>query len=338
MTLAKLLEVRNLVTQFVFEEGIVNAVNGVSFSVDSGKTLGIVGESGCGKSVTVQSVLQILGPRGRIVEGDIIFYPREGERVFLSRLDPTGKEIRSIRGKEIAMIFQEPMTSLCPVYTIGNQIMEGILLHQDVSRQEARALAIDMLRKVGIPNPQIRIDAYPHQLSGGMRQRAMIAMALACRPKLLIADEPTTALDVTIQAQILDLMRELQDEMGMAILLITHNLGVVAEVADDVAVIYLGRTLESAPVEELFENPVHPYTRALLQSIPKVGRKVRRKLASIEGSVPDAYNIPPGCSFHPRCPYFIKGSCDTTVPSPVEVSPGHWVSCILAAREVRAGA
>ncbi len=334
----KLLEVKDLTTQFVTEEGLVKAVNGVSFDVESGKTLGVVGESGCGKSVTAQSILQILGTRGQIVQGEILFHRSPGETIDLAELNPTGPEIRSIRGKEISMIFQEPMTSLCSVYTIGNQIMEGILLHQDTSKVEARKLAIDMLKRVGIPNAEGRIDAYPHQLSGGMRQRAMIAMALACRPKLLIADEPTTALDVTIQAQILDLMQELQNDFGMSIMLITHDLGVIAEVSDHVVVVYLGRAVESAPVEEIFANPTHPYTRALLQSIPKVGRKIKKKLYSIAGTVPDAYNIPPGCPFHPRCPQFIQGVCDTQVPEPTEIGSGHTVRCHLVGSEVNASA
>lgn len=332
--MARLLEVRNLETQFTTAEAIVRAVNDVSFDVQSGKVLGIVGESGCGKSVTAQSVLQILGHSGSIVNGEIIFYPEGGGSIDLAKLDPKGPEIRAIRGKEISMIFQEPMASLCPVYTIGDQIMEGILEHQSVDKDDARKLALEMLGKVGIPNPERSIDSYPHQLSGGMRQRAMIAMALACRPRLLIADEPTTALDVTIQAQILDLMQDLQEELGMGIMLITHDLGVIAETADNVVVMYLGRTVESAPVEELFENPRHPYTKALLRSIPRPGMKRKAKLASIEGTVPDAYNIPPGCPFHPRCPEFHPGKCDRAIPASVQVSADHWVSCILVTEEV----
>ena len=326
-----LLEVNGLKTYFFYDEGTVRALDGVSFELGKNKTLGVVGESGCGKSVTAQSILRILGPRGKIVEGNIILHrsEEEGGDLDLTTLDPTGPEIRRIRGKEIAMIFQEPMTSLSPVYTIGNQIIEAILLHQDVDQKQARKQAIEMLARVGIPRPEQRIDEYPYQLSGGMRQRAMIAMALSCHPKLLIADEPTTALDVTIQAQILDLMRDLQREFGMSIMMITHNLGVIAEMAEDVVVMYLGRIVESTSVDDLFHNPMHPYTKALLKSIPKVGRKSRERLESIKGVVPDAYNIPSGCSFHPRCPQFKRGVCDREIPKLVEVAPGHRVSCLL---------
>ena len=327
--MSKLLEIRNLKTYFFTDEGIVKAVDGVSFHVERGKTLGVVGESGCGKSVTARSILRIEGARGRIVDGEILFHRAPGDTVDLAKLHPTGPEIRSIRGKEIAMIFQEPMTALSPVHTIGNQVMEAILLHQDVTKEEARELALDILKRVGIPNPERRIDEYPHQLSGGMRQRAMIAMALSCHPKLLIADEPTTALDVTIQAQILELMKELQEELGTAIVMITHNLGDISEMADDVVVMYLGRIVESVSVEGLFYNPAHPYTKALLRSIPRVGKKVEKRLESIKDVVPDAYNIPSGCTFHPRCPEFQEGFCDVYVPELVELAPGHQVSCLL---------
>ncbi|NMB11435.1 MAG: ABC transporter ATP-binding protein [Firmicutes bacterium] len=328
----KLLEVENLKTYFFLDEGTVKAIDGVSLSIGRKETLGVVGESGCGKSVTALSILRVLAAKGKIVEGTIKLYGDEYSPqgyIDLAQLDPNGPDIRKIRGKEIAMIFQEPMTSFSPVYTVGNQIMEAILLHQDVNHTQARDLAIDMLRKVGIPSPEERIDEYPYQLSGGMRQRAMIAMALCCNPKLLIADEPTTALDVTIQAQILDLMRQLQDELGMSIMLITHNLGVVAEMSQHVAVMYLGRIVESAPVDELFHNPLHPYTKALLKSIPKVGKKTKKRLESIKGTVPDAYNIPPGCSFHRRCPQYRKELCNTVVPNLVEIAPRHEVACLL---------
>jgi peptide/nickel transport system ATP-binding protein len=336
----KLIEIRNLKTYFFLDHGTVCAVDGVSCDIPRGKTLGMVGESGCGKSVTARSILRIVGSRGRIVEGTILLHEEEGggEPVDLAQLDPTGPRIRAIRGKTIAMIFQEPMTSLSPVYTIGNQVMEAILLHQDVSKRQARELTIEMLWKVGISKPRQRVDEYPHQLSGGMRQRAMIAMALSCRPKLLIADEPTTALDVTIQAQILDLMRNLQTEFGMGILMITHNLGVIAEMAEDVAVMYLGRLVEEAPVDAIFYDPLHPYTQALLRSIPKVGRRSREPLESIKGIVPDPLNIPPGCPFHPRCSRFIRGTCERSVPPLVEMSPGHRVACHLYAREGTANA
>ena len=335
MAVEKLIEIRDLKTYFFLDHGTVSAVDGVSCDIYKGKTLGMVGESGCGKSVTARSILRIVGARGRIVEGRILLHDGESgdEVVDLTSLDPTGKQIRAIRGKTIAMIFQEPMTSLSPVYTIGNQIMEAILLHQHVGKKEARNLAIEMLWKVGISKPQQRVDEYPHQLSGGMRQRAMIAMALSCRPKLLIADEPTTALDVTIQAQILDLMRKLQDEFGMAILMITHNLGVIAEMAEQVAVMYLGRLVEEASVDDIFHDPLHPYTRALLRSIPRGGKKTGIRLESIRGVVPDPLNIPPGCPFHPRCRSFIKGTCEKSIPPLWEVRPGHRVACHLFLKE-----
>ena len=323
-----LLEVKNLKTYFFYDEGTVKAIDGINFRILKGKTLGVVGESGCGKSVTAQSILRILGPRGEIVEGEILLH-RDGETIDLTKLDPQGEEIRKIRGKDITMIFQEPMTSLAPVYTIGDQIVEAILLHQDVTPEQARQIAIEMLRKVGIPKPEERIDAYPFELSGGMRQRAMIAMALSCNPSLLIADEPTTALDVTIQAQILDLMRSLQQEIGMAIMMITHNMGVIAEMADDVVVMYLGKIVESAYVNDIFYDPKHPYTIALLKSIPKVGKKVRARLESIKGMVPDPYNLPSGCRFHTRCPSYIRGVCEKGEPPEVEVAPGHKASCFL---------
>lgn len=323
-----LLEVNNLKTYFFYDEGTVKAIDGIDFAIPKGKTLGVVGESGCGKSVTAQSILRILGPKGEIVEGEVLFYSN-GRTIDLTKLDPQGDEIRKIRGKEIAMIFQEPMTSLCPVYTVGDQIMEAILLHQDVTKEEAREIAIEMLRKVGIPKPEERIDAYPFELSGGMRQRAMIAMALSCNPSLLIADEPTTALDVTIQAQILDLMRNLQEEIGMAIMMITHNMGVIAEMADDVVVMYLGKIVESGSVYEIFYNPQHPYTVALLKSIPKVGKKAKERLESIKGMVPDPYNLPSGCRFHNRCPSYMRGVCEKEEPPAIEISPGHKVSCFL---------
>lgn len=325
----KLLEVKNLKTYFYLDEGIVKAVDGVSFDIKREKTLGVVGESGCGKSVTALSILRITGARSRIVEGEIIFY-RDGDSVIdLAKLQPESEEMRSIRGKEISMIFQEPMTSFSPVHTIGDQIMEAIILHQKVNKKEARERAIEMLRRVKIPRAETVIDAYPHQLSGGMRQRAMIAMALSCNPKLLIADEPTTALDVTIQAQILDLIQELQKSFGMAVMIITHNLGVIAEMAKDVVVMYLGKIVESASVEEIFYNPLHPYTRALLESIPKIGKKEKKRLKAIKGIVPDPYNLPTGCSFHPRCPEYMKGVCNKEVPELKEIKPGHKVSCLL---------
>ncbi|MCL4859955.1 MAG: ABC transporter ATP-binding protein [Caldilineaceae bacterium] len=328
-----LLEVKNLQTHFAMREGVVRAVDGVSLTVRNGQTVGVVGESGCGKSITARSILRIEPRPGKIVGGEILWRRahQNGQPtvVDLAQLDKAGAEIRKIRGAEIAMIFQEPMASLSPVHTIGFQIMEGILLHQHVTRAEARAIAIDTLQLCGMPQPAQTIDRYPHQLSGGMRQRAMIAIALACRPNLLIADEPTTALDVTTQAQILSLMRRLQAELGMAILFITHDLGVIAKMTEYVVVMYLGKIVEAAPVKELFGAPKHPYTEALLRSIPQLGRTGGERLAVIPGNVPDPFSAPPGCPFHPRCHRFIPGVCDTGEPPEVTVAPGHTVRCVL---------
>jgi len=332
-----LLEVRNLKTYFFLDEGTVRAVDGADFTIRRGQTLGVVGESGCGKSVTARSILRIVPPPGRIVEGEILFHRTVSgngggqvtQVVDLTALNPMGQEVRNIRGAEISMVFQEPMTSLSPVHTIGNQIVEAIMLHQQVSKVEAREKAIEMLERVGMPQPSRTIDRYPHQLSGGMRQRAMIAMALSCHPSLLIADEPTTALDVTTEAQILQLMRSLQRELGMAIMYITHNLGVIAQMTEDVIVMYLGKVVEVANVDALFYDPKHPYTRALLRSIPRVGRKSRQRLESIRGTVPDPYSIPQGCPFHPRCNEVIRGVCNRQDPPLVETGPGHQVRCHL---------
>ncbi len=333
-----LLSVRNLKTYFPQDEGTVKAVDGASFDVHSGRTLGIVGESGCGKSITARSILRIVDRPGRIVAGQILFQRQNvadaadvDAMVDLTQLTSYGEEMRAIRGAEIALIFQEPMSSFSPVHTVGNQIIEAILLHQQVDKREARARAIDMLRRVGIPLPEQRLEAYAYQLSGGLRQRAMIAMALSCNPRLLIADEPTTALDVTTQAQILDLMRHLQQEYGMAIMLITHDLGVVAEMADDVVVMYLGRIVEQASVDEIFYAPKHPYTQALLRSIPHIRSKARERLASITGFVPHPYNRPPGCPFHPRCASFMPGVCDRREPALQQIDDKHAVSCFLYA-------
>ena len=330
-----LLTVRDLHTQFPQEEGTVKAVDGVSFDLYPGRTLGIVGESGCGKSMTARSILRIIDRPGRIVAGEILFRRRqapgapEGGMVDLTQLDANSNEMRDIRGAEIALVFQEPMSSFSPVHTIGNQVVEAILLHQKVSRREARERAIEVFRHVGIPLPEQRLDAYSHQLSGGLRQRAMIAMALVCNPSLLIADEPTTALDVTTQAQILDLLRHLQQEYGMAIMLITHDLGVIAEIADDVVVMYLGRVVEHAPVDELFHAPRHPYTQALLRSIPHLRSRPREPLASVAGVVPHPYNRPAGCPFHPRCESFVPDVCDRQAPSLTPIGEQHHVSCVL---------
>ncbi len=333
-----LLSVRNLKTYFPQDEGTVKAVDGASFDGHSGRTLGIVGESGCGKSITARSILRIVDRPGRIVAGQILFQRQTvadaadvDAMVDLTQLTSYGEEMRAIRGAEIALIFQEPMSSFSPVHTVGNQIIEAILLHQQVDKREARARALDMLRRVGIPLPEQRLEAYAYQLSGGLRQRAMIAMALSCNPRLLIADEPTTALDVTTQAQILDLMRHLQQEYGMAIMLITHDLGVVAEMADDVVVMYLGRIVEQASVDEIFYAPKHPYTQALLRSIPHIRAKSRERLASITGFVPHPYNRPPGCPFHPRCASFMPGVCDRREPALQQIDDKHAVSCFLYA-------
>lgn len=339
MTQDALLEIENLKTHFHLQEGIVRAVDGVSFDVRRGQTLGIIGESGCGKSVTAHSILRLVpSPPGNIVDGSILFHGRDNGShesrspvaIDLAQLDPRGAEIRAIRGAEISMIFQEPMTSFGPMHTIGDQIMESILLHQaDVEKTGARELAIENLRKVGIPRPDQIVDAYPHQLSGGMRQRAMIAMALSCSPRLLIADEPTTALDVTIQAQILELLKALQEEFGMAIIFITHNLGVIAEVAEEVAVMYLGRIVEKASVAELFDNPQHPYTQGLLGSIPHINEEKLPRLRAIEGVVPDPYEIPNGCAFSDRCPSFMPGACNVAMPELAPTGQGHRVRCFL---------
>ena len=336
----KLIEVKNLKTYFYLHQGELKAVEGVTFDIVKGGILGIVGESGCGKSVTARSIMRIEGKKAKIVEGEILFHGHNGNGgiIDIAKLDPKGDEIRKIRGAEISMIFQEPMTSLSPVYTVGNQIIEAVLLHQEgVDKAGAREIAIDMLGRVGIPNPGSRVDEYPHQLSGGMRQRAMIAIALCCHPRLLIADEPTTALDVTIQAQILDLLRDLQKEFGMAIMIITHDLGVIAELSESVAVMYLGKIVEAASTEELFAHPLHPYTEALMQSIPMVDEDNIEKLESITGMVPDPFNIPAGCAFYPRCKKFISGRCDASIPELVEVSPGHKVSCFLYSGEKESG-
>ncbi len=329
-----LLSVRDLKTYFAQDEGTVKAVDGVSFDMAPRVTLGIVGESGCGKSITARSILRIVDRPGRIVQGEILFRRRAtnggaGAVVDLAKLEPNSSEMRAIRGAEIALIFQEPMSSFSPVHSVGNQIVEAILLHQAVSRQQAHEMTIAMLRRVGVSTPEERVDQLAHQLSGGLRQRAMIAMALSCKPTLLIADEPTTALDVTTQTQILELMRQLQREDGMAIMLITHDLGVVAEMATDVAVMYLGRVVEQAPVDAIFHDPRHPYTRALLRSIPSVRSRKRERLTPIAGSVPHPYDRPAGCPFHPRCAEFIAGRCDRETPTLKPVAPQHAVSCFL---------
>ena len=338
MTDDVLVKVEDLKTYFYLNEGTVRAVDGADFELRRGKTLGVVGESGCGKSITARSIMRIVAKPGKIVEGRIWFNGRmavggngsSAESIDLTTLNSNGEKMRSIRGGEISMVFQEPMTSLSPVHTIGNQIGEVISLHQKMSESEARQRAIDMLDKVGMPYPTRTIDRYAFELSGGMRQRAMIAMALSCHPSLLIADEPTTALDVTTEAQILTLMRSLQKELGMAIMFITHNLGVIAQMAERVVVMYMGKVVEEADIDALFYNPLHPYPRALLQSIPRLGQKQHgKRLASIKGMVPDPYSFPKGCPFHPRCSEMKPGICDTVVPPYIEAEPGHKVRCVL---------
>ena len=315
-----LLEIRSLSTHFFTEEGVVRAVENISFKISPGEILSLVGESGCGKSVTGLSILRLIpSPPGQIVSGEILF-----DGINLVQLKE--KEMEKIRGNDISMIFQEPMTSLNPVFTIGDQIMEAIIFHQKLGKAMARERAIEMLDRVRIPTPEIRVDAYPHQLSGGMRQRAMIAMALSCQPKLLIADEPTTALDVTIQSQVLKLLREIQREMGMSVMLITHDLGVVAEIADRVAIMYAGRLMECGPIDAIFSQVRHPYTKGLLDSIPQLGEK-KKRLDAIPGQVPDPMHLPVGCKFHPRC-YLMIEECKKIEPSLVQVNGDHFSRCI----------
>ena len=329
-----LVEVEDLRVHFHLQEGIVRAVDGVSFKIRQGQTLGVIGESGSGKSVSSQALLGILPmPPAKIESGKIVMHLQEngvGNRsVILSDLPTRGRDYRAIRGKEIGIIFQEPMTSFSPVHSIGNQIMESIVLHMEgLSKKEARERTIEILRRVGIPRAEQRVDNFPHQFSGGMRQRAMIAMALACNPKLVIADEPTTALDVTIEAQILELLQDLQKEFGMAIMYISHDLAVVGSVADEIMVMYLGLVMEHASTDQLFENPLHPYTQALLRSIPTIDGPLER-LHTIQGTMPSPFTVHKGCPFFSRCGKRIAGVCDTARPPLVEVEPGHKVRCVL---------
>ncbi len=330
-----LLEIKDLRVSFPLDEGTVRAVEGVNLTMRRGEVLGVVGESGCGKSITAHSVLRIIPHPGRIDAGQILFHPpgqsvAHGNGVVdLVSLDPTGSEIRNIRGKDIAMIFQEPMSSFSPVHTIGSHIIEAILLHQNVSKTKAREMTIELLRLVGISGAEQRLDNYPHQFSGGMRQRAMIAMALSCNPSLLIADEPTTALDVTIQAQILELMRGLQKRLGMAVMFITHNLGVIAQIADTVAIMYLGQVVEYGPVREILRNPKHPYTVDLLRAVPRLGKTAGQRLVAIEGSIPSPFQRPSGCPFHPRCSRVMPGRCEVHMPAVTQLDDLHSVRCLL---------
>ncbi len=322
-----ILEVKGLKTYFYTEDGVVQAVNGVDFTIREGEVMGLVGESGSGKSVTSLSIMRLLGASGKIVEGEIVF--KERNLVQLSE-----DEMVKIRGSDISMIFQQPTSCLNPVFQIGAQVAEVLQIHQGMDKEAAWAQAIDTFRKVGIPDPERRAKSFPHEISGGQAQRVMIAMALACMPDLLIADEPTTALDVTIQAQILDLIRRLRTETGTAVLLITHDMGVIAEMCDNVAVMYAGMIVEYTDVATLFEEQLHPYTEGLLAAIPVLG-EVRESLAVIPGSVPNLINLPPGCKFHPRCPY-VKERCLTEIPPLVEVVPGHRVRCFMRLPDTKA--
>lgn len=333
-----LLSIHDLKTYFFLDEGTARAVDGVSFDVFPGQVVGIVGESGCGKTVTVKSVLRIVEEPGRIVQGDIVFRSERrgsggrvgnGEFVNLTSLRPQGKRLRSIRGAEIALVPQEPMSAFSPVHTIGNQLIEAVMLHNDVEKRQALDIALERLGEVGVPNPKQRVNAYSWELSGGLRQRAMIAMALLCNPRLLIADEPTTAIDVTTQAQILRLLRSLQEQHNMAIIFITHDLGVIAQIAEYVIVMYLGRIMETGPVDDIFHNPKHPYTTALLRSIPSVHTYSDTFLPTIEGSIPHPFNRPRGCPFHPRCPEFMSGVCDRRTPTLQPVNERQSASCFL---------
>ena len=324
-----ILEIKNLVTEFTVGKRIVHAVNGVNLTVERGKTLGIVGESGCGKSVTAHSVLQLLPPNGYIASGEVRYTPESGgENQILSDYKKTSDRIRAIRGKDISMVFQDPMTSLNPAYTIGKQIMENLRNHEKISKADAKVRIIKLLEELGIPAPEQRFNEYPHQFSGGMTQRVMIAIALVCNPNILIADEPTTALDVTIQAQILRLMKEIQKKHGTTLMLITHNMGIVAETCDNVAVMYMGRVVEFGTVEQIFENPKHPYTKALMQSVPQLDLDRDMELMSIPGNTPDASIHFDHCELAPRCSHACE-NCLKGFPKDTEVEPGHFVRCKL---------
>ncbi|MFW5836220.1 MAG: ABC transporter ATP-binding protein [bacterium] len=330
-----LLQVQNLQTHFNTDDGVVRAVDGASFDIARGEIVGVVGESGCGKSVTAYSILQLVAKPGSVVGGSVLFRGDDEQPPFdLATADPSGPEIRAIRGAEISMIFQEPMTSFSPVHTIGFQIGRVIEINRGMDRKAARAEAIRLLDMVGIAGARQRVDAYPFQLSGGMRQRAMIAMALSCSPSLLIADEPTTALDVTTQAQIIDLLLSLQSEFGMAMMLITHDLGVVMECCDTVNVMYMGHVVENAPASDLYADPKHPYTQALFKSVPHLEMPRSKRLDPIEGSVPDPFHVPSGCRFHERCPHARPGVCDAEPPRMVATDDGRRVRCVIYDKEL----
>ena len=326
-----LLSVRDLKVYFDLDEGTVKSVDGISFDAYEGKVVGIVGESGCGKSVTMKSILRIVEKPGRIVEGDILLQKRDNPDEYLNlvKMKENGKEIRAVRGGEIALIPQEPMSAFSPIHTIGDQITEAIMLHNPVDKEEARRICIESLKSVGMSMPEKRIDSYSWQLSGGLRQRAIIAMAIVCKPRLLIADEPTTAIDVTTQAQVLKLLKKLQMERNMGILFITHDLGVIAQMAQYVIVMYLGRIMEKGPVDSIFHNPKHPYTQALLRSIPSIQKTTKVKLPTISGSIPHPFNKPSGCPFHPRCNNWIRGKCEKSLPPEYIVGEGQSASCFL---------
>lgn len=323
---------RNLSVHFSTDDGILKAANNVNLTLKYAQKLGLIGESGCGKTVTAHAVLRITPRNGWIDTGKILYRKKNGDEVDIAKIDPRGKEILEIRGGEVGIIFQEPMTSLSAVHSIGNQIIEGVRLHVTENKKEAYEIALNMLERVGIANPKQRMNEYTYQLSGGMRQRALIALSLACKPNVLIADEPTTALDVTMQAQILELIQELQQEFNMSILYITHDLGVIAEVCDSVAVMYLGRVVEFGDIKQIFGNPRHPYTQALLRSIPIIGKSVN-ELEVIKGNVPRPINLPEQCGFCSRCPEMISGLCDQAVPIQSEVESGHFVECFLYSQE-----
>jgi len=328
-----LLSVRNLKTRFVMDEGTSTAVDNVSFDVDRGQVVGIVGESGCGKSVTIKSILGIIQKPGEVIGGEILYRRQKGGHsdapVNLRELDDRGREMRDLRGNEIALIPQEPMAALSPVYTVGNQLVEAIRLHRRISKRDAARIAIERMQQVGIPNPAERMNVYSWQLSGGLRQRVMIAMALMCEPQLLIADEPTTAIDVTTQAQVLGLLRDLQQNQHLAMIFITHDLGVIAQIADYVVVMYLGRVMEKGPVDSIFHDPRHPYTKALLSSIPSVHAAFRKALPTIGGSIPHPFNRPAGCPFCPRCTAFMAGKCDRRTPILTPVGDRQFAACFL---------
>ena len=324
-----ILKVTDLKTEFSVGRSRVHAVNGVTFDLERGKTLCVVGESGCGKSQTAHSIMQLLARNGYIAGGSVKYYPTSGsDPIELTTMKRSGKAIRKIRGKEISMIFQDPMSSLNPVYTVGSQIEEMLLKHEKLSKKEARARIIKLLEELGIPNPEARFDQYPHEFSGGMKQRIMIAIAMICNPNILIADEPTTALDVTIQAQILDLIRKMQRDYGTSVIFITHNMGVVSEIADDVAVMYMGRIVEKGSVNQVFENPQHPYTKALMRSVPVLGMDPNKELETIEGATPDASTVFTGCEFAERCTVACS-ECPNRFPVDTVVEKGHIVRCLL---------